>query len=188
MSVEIEYKFVLQKPEADFINDLQNLGYTVGEKKYEKTVMYDNVDQLMQVTDGRIRLRKSGDKYSLSYKKPLPKKEGEPKREIEYETIVGDFDTIDKIFETIGVKPSSSYEKYRTKIEEDGVQITIDQYPFQTFIEIEGEENKIKNIAQKLKFNLEEHIHLPADTLFNLWRKSKGLAETMHMSFDNYNK
>lgn len=188
MNIEVEYKFKLTESADKILSKLTELGYTISKRNYEKTVMYDNKAELMQVTDGRIRLRQSGDKYSLSYKKPLPAEPGKPKREIEYETSVGNFETIAKILETMEFSPSSSYEKYRTKAEKDGVQVTIDEYSYQTFIEIEGSEEKIARVAELLNLNVKDHINLPADTLFNIWRKERGLPESMHMRFDGYDK
>ena len=188
MNIEVEYKFALNMPIADFTKILKAKNYLLGKRKYEKTVMYDNQARIMQRDDGRIRLRQSGDRYSLSYKKPLPNTLGQPKKEIEYETEVGSFELIDKILHTMEFKSISSYEKHRTTILEKSVQITIDEYPYQTFVEIEGNENNILEIAIDLGFDISTHINLPADTLFNLWRKEKGLPESMHMSFADFDK
>jgi adenylate cyclase, class 2 len=188
MSIEIEYKFALQVSIPVFVQLLADCGYTLGPRDYEKTVMYDNPSQLMQTTDGRVRLRQSGDRYSLSYKKPLPSQPGEPKREIEHETGVGDFVIIDRILRAMDFAPTSSYEKYRTKVNEGAVQITIDEYPYQTFVEIEGDEDKIAAVAKQLGFDVNDHLSLPADTLFNQWRVVRGLPERMHLSFDSYDK
>ena len=173
----------------------ENLGVEFGVRKFEKTVMFDNEDGLMQTTDGRIRLRKNewvveGKKLKtalISYKKPLKSKDGEAKREIEIETGVEDFNKMKEILEKMGFKEVSSYEKYRTKAKNLDIDLTIDEYPFTSFVEIEGEENKIKESALKLGFNLEKHINLPADTLFNIWRKNMGLPEKMIMDFKNFN-
>lgn len=188
MSIEIEYKFALQVSIPVFVQLLADHGYTLGERKYEKTVMYDNPSQLMQTTDGRIRLRQSGDTYSLSYKKPLPVWPGQPKHEIEHETVVADFATIDHILRAMEFSPTSSYEKYRTKVNEGEVQLTIDEYPYQTFIEIEGDEDKITAVAKQLGFDVHDHLLLPADTLFNQWRVARGLPHSMHMSFESYDR
>jgi adenylate cyclase, class 2 len=188
MIYEIEYKFALIDTVDNFTEKLKSLGYEIGERNFEKTVMYDNAEQLMQISDGRIRLRISGNKSSLSYKKPLPSKSGEPKKEIEYETVVDSFEVTALILETMNYHVTSQYEKYRTKIMDGAVQITIDEYPYQTFVEIEGGESHIKDIATKLGFELNDHINLPADTLFNIWRSQKGLKESMNMTFDDYNK
>ena len=188
MNIEVEYKFALNMPIADFTKILKAKNYLLGKRKYEKTVMYDNQARIMQRDDGRIRLRQAGDRYSLSYKKPLPNTLGQPKKEIEYETEVGSFELIDKILHTMEFKSTSSYEKYRTTILEKSVQITIDEYPYQAFVEIEGNENNILEIAIDLGFDISTHINLPADTLFNLWRKERGLPESMHMSFADFDK
>jgi len=188
MNLEIEYKFVLDKPISDFIKDLNNKGYKVGSRQYEKTVMYDNQARIMQITDGRIRLRTKGEKVSLSYKKPLPAVDGQPKREIEYETSVGNFDLMHKILGTMEFTPSSSYEKYRTTARKDEAELTIDEYPYATFVEIEGEESLIRELAIELGLDISKHLNKPADTLFNEWRKKRGLPQKMYMNFEDYDK
>ncbi len=75
--------------------------------------MYDSPSQIMQITDGRIRLRKSGEDTILTYKKPLSRKG--IKKEIEYETKVSDFNIMEKIFGMMEFTKTTSYERYRTK-------------------------------------------------------------------------
>ena len=187
-NIEVEYKFKLDTSVEEFKSQLAKMGVKEFYRKFEKTVMYDNVDRLMQITDGRIRLRQTGDQFTASYKKPLPKVDGQPKREIEYETSVGDFNLMQNILNTMLFSETSSYEKYRTKIHLDDTILTIDEYPFAVFVEIEGEEIAIKNLALGLGFDTQKHINKPIDTLFNEWRIEKRLEPSMHMKFEGYDQ
>ena len=56
------------------------------------------------------------------------------------------------------------------------------------FIEIEGEENKIIEIASKLNLNLKKNLTDACDTLFQQWRKERGLPFKPHMKFEDYDK
>lgn len=185
---EIEYKFLLQTDIKSFRSLLKKLGYIIDRRAFERTVMYDNDQSLMQTTNGRIRLRKHGSHVSLSYKRPLPTKPGQPKKEIEYESQVSSFGQTARILEQMGYHPSSSYEKYRTKFHRDKFVLTIDEYPHATYIEIEGEPQAITAAAKELCFDLKMHLSKPADTLFNEWRGERNLPEKMHLNFQDYDQ
>ncbi len=187
--IEIELKFKIEENQINSIlENLQRIGFSFGHSRfYEKTVMFDNKDKIMQKTDGRIRLRSSGDLIELGYKKPLTR-EG-IKKEIEYEVSVSDFELTEKILKEMGFYPTTSYERYRTLlIDNNKTKVTIDEYPFAVFIEIEGEENKIIEIASKLDLNLKKNLTDACDTLFQQWRKERGLPFKPHMRFEDYDK
>lgn len=182
--IEIELKFEIKK-EKTITSRLIKLGFKIKNKKtYEKTVMFDNPQKLMQITDGRVRLRQTGKKIEFSYKKPLTR-EG-IKKEIEYEVEVSDFKKIVKILEMMKFAQTTSYERYRTEFGKNGVKATIDEFPFATFLELEGSENKIKNIARDLGFNLNDNITDSCDTIFTKRRIAKGLKPISHIRFDDY--
>ena len=79
---EIELKIKINKKQAEFIRE--KLRTPIMPRTWETTTMYDNKDQEMIITDGRLRIR-TGWKNSVSYKKPLTR-EG-IKKEIEFEII-----------------------------------------------------------------------------------------------------
>lgn len=152
--------------------------------------MFDNEVDLMQNTDSRIRLRLLGDggKKVLTYKKPL-KSENGAKREIEYEINFDDNEEqIEKILDAMAFHITTSYERYRTEWKADKVHITLDEYPFADFIEIEGEQKDIEDIAKKLNLKFENAIDKLADTLFIEWRKERRLLFKGQMRFEDYNK
>lgn len=109
------------------------------------------------------------------------------KTEIEYEVDVSDFDTTEKILEMMEFTPTTSYERYRTVLV-GAVKITIDEYPFSSFIEIEGEKKNIKKVALHLGFDLKDNLIDPCDTLFQKWRAKRGLSFKPHMMFEDYDK
>ena len=185
--IETELKFPIDKRKIKrIIRLLKRMGFNGGRRVYEKTVMYDNDRQIMQTTDGRIRLRVSDDSVELSYKKPLSRKN--IKREVEYEVEVSNFQTTEKILAMMGFVPTTSYERYRTTFTKGEIKVTIDEYPFANFLEIEGKKEKIKNLALELGFLLRANLTDPCDTLFQKWRKEKGLDFKPHMRFEDYDK
>lgn len=184
--IEIELKFNINDPKQ-IKNKLLSLNFDQKHARhFEKTVMYDNTQKLMQQTDGRIRLRKTDVACTLSYKKPISR--NGIKKEIEYEVGVTSYDQTDNIIRSMGYSPVSSYEKFRHTFIKKSVIATIDEYPFATFLELEGDENEITNTAKELDFDINDNITDSCDTLFVNWRRSNGLDPKLHMEFDGYDK
>lgn len=188
-SIELEYKFTVLDKRA-LVSLLDKKYSKKKNRQYQSSVMFDNPSGLMKVTDGRIRVRTLGEdgKKTLTYKRPLPPKD-EAKREIEYEIKFYDKSgNIEKILEAMEFTPSSSYERYQTSWEAGEAHITLDEYPYGVFIEIEGPKDKIERVASELSFSLEDGLTKPADTLFQEWRKERGLPFKPHMNFTDYGK
>lgn len=184
--IEIELKFEI-KDLAGIKDKLADLkAKEVKSRTYELSVMHDNAEGLMEETDGRIRLRQSGERIEFCYKKPLTR-EG-IKKEIEYEVTASSFSEMEKILQEMGFTPVSSYERYRAEYYFEKVKITLDEYPFAIFIELEGEEKKIKDLAEKLGFELKDNLTDSCDTLFTKWRKRKGLPPVDQMTFKDFNR
>jgi len=180
--LEIELKFLLEIPVKDF---MAKLGASA-ERVYQRTVMFDNDEELMQKTNGRIRLRQTGDKVSLSYKLPLPSET--VKKEIEWETNIDNWQVGEELLKAMGFHKTTAYEKYRTSFEYNRVKIEIDEYPFSNFVEIEGDEDEVKNAALEIGFNLDKALTRACDTLFTEWRLQKGLPMKPLMMFEDYDK
>lgn len=188
-SIELEYKFWV-KDKKNLIKALDDKTSNKKARQYQSNVMFDNLSDLMQITNGRIRVRALGDtgNKTLTYKKPLPPKNG-AKREIEYEISFQDLKgQIEEILEAMEFKPTTSYERYQTSWGINGVQVTLDEYPFADIIEIEGEKDAIEHLAQELGFNIKESLTKPVDTLFQEWRKERDLPFKPHMRFNDFDK
>ncbi len=180
--VEIELKIPLFESPDEFLKRFANSG----KRTYEKTVMFDNEQGLMQKTNGRVRLREIGEIVTLSYKRPLPS--DTVKKEIEWETQVNNWEIGENLLKAMGFNETTSYEKYRTSFEYEGVKLEVDEYPFANFLEIEGEEEIVKRVALDLGFNLSLALVKACDTLFTEWRAAKGLPMKPHMRFEDYDK
>jgi len=186
-SIEIELKFELKPGEIEGLKKDSRI--TILKECYQRTVMFDNADKLMEHTDGRVRLRQHGDKITISYKRPLPS-DGNHKKEIELETEVGDFEVMTNILKMMGYSPTTSYEKYIThlKFKDSYAEIEIQKYPFVTFLEIEGKKEEIEKVAKELNLDTKKALIKPVDTLFCEWREKKGLSFKPHMRFEDYDK
>ncbi len=187
--IEVEYKFKVNN-KAGLTTILNKIAIKKFDRQYQCNVMFDNNQGLMQRTDGRLRVRvlgKTGNKM-LTYKKPLLAKGG-AKREIEYEIKFRDQDEqIEKILEAIEFTPTTSYERYQSKWRLGNIHITLDEYPFTTLVEIEGTGKEIKGVSEQLGFDVRLGLTMPVDTLFQEWRKERGLSLKTQMKFDDFDK
>jgi adenylate cyclase class IV len=185
-NIEMELKFEVTPEDIERIKKDKRV--ILSEEVYQSTTMFDNFNQLMEYTGGRVRLRIQGNKATFSYKKRLPS-EGIEKKEIEFETEVGNVESMVNILRMMGYAPTTSYEKYVAIGDIDGLTtIEIQRYPFAMFVEIEGEKDEIKEAAKKLGFDIKNSLSKPVDTLFCEWRSSKGLPFKPHMTFSDYDK
>jgi len=188
-NIETEYKFKIDNREniIDLLNKIAEKSY---KREYQSNVMYDNKDALMQKTNGRIRLRYLGNsgKKVLTYKKPLESVNG-AKREIEYEINFNDNqEQIENILNAMEFHITTSYERYRTEWKLNNTHITLDEYPFANFVEIEGEQKDIEEVSKILKLDFSKALDKPADTLFQEWRKEHNLPFKGQMRFEDYDK
>ena len=187
-NIETELKLLIEPSNICDILQLidKNMAYLKKPRTYELSIMYDNEAGLMQTTDGRIRVRQSGDTVEFCYKKPLTREV--IKQEIEYEVTISDQEQLDHILKEMGFQPTTSYERYRTEFLLNRVKITLDEYPFAVFIELEGNTNEIIYVANLLNLDLKANLTDSCDTLFTRWRQDKGLSPIPHMRFDDFNR
>jgi len=80
-------------------------------------------------------------------------------------------------------KEENSYEKIRILFLVDDTKITIDIYPYGSWIEIEGEIENIHTVAKKLGYNQKDYIDLGADDLYLDWIKKYSLPEMWDVRF-----
>ena len=68
----------------------------------------------------------------------------------EFETVVGDGALLLRVFEELGYHVWFRYEKYREEYAHEDVIIAIDETPVGVFVEIEGGEQGIATMADRL--------------------------------------
>ena len=83
-------------------------------------------------------------------------------------------------------KPNYAYERFRTKYTNGEVEIVLDEFPFANFVEIEGAEDKILAVGERLGLDFKDNINDSCDNLFASWRKEQGLEPTNMMTFDTF--
>ncbi len=151
---EIEVK-ILEIDVKETIRKIEELG---GIKTYEGEVIttyYDSRHKLHN--QGRVlRLRRKDDKTELTFKEKIS--DDLFKSMNEFETIVGDYKTMDTILQGIGFKPCRELSKRRTSYSIGEVHVDIDTYnEFPTFLEIEAKTGDlVKEWVLKLGYSMND--------------------------------
>ncbi|MDE2638417.1 MAG: class IV adenylate cyclase [Chloroflexota bacterium] len=115
---------------------------------FERNIRYDRPDGALTAAGNVLRLRKD-ESVKLTYKADASVERGIVSR-FEAEVEVYDFDTMDVILKRLGYDAALIYEKYRTAYTLDGAEIVLDELPYGTFTEIEGDETMIELVIEKL--------------------------------------
>jgi adenylate cyclase class 2 len=165
MQIELEAKFLdIDKATIrELLND--NGGTLVHTECLMRRKNFDYPDHRLEKIGGWIRVRDEGDKVTLAYKQ-LVDRTIEVTREISL--AVEDFDKISDLLLAIGLQNKSYQETKRERWELDGVEVTIDTWPWiPTFVELEGEsEEKLMSVAEKLSLDWSKSMHGSVETAY----------------------
>ena len=148
MPIEIEKKYRLTEPQrSSIIARLTELCGNNFDAEFEVNTIYTN--PVLQSENAILRLRRTGDRAILTFKKRLPSS-SPVKRQLEEETEVTDADATERILDRLGFTPTLVYEKRRQTWKHGDTEIAIDELPFGWFMEIEGEESAIERVEAEL--------------------------------------
>lgn len=112
-----------------------------------------------------LRVRDEGDKITMSLK-TIDGDSIENQKEICL--IVNSFDDAVELFESIGCTKKSYQETKRELWKLDGVEITIDEWPFlEPFVEAEGtSEEAVKNVSERIGFEYDKALFCAVGKLY----------------------
>jgi adenylate cyclase, class 2 len=177
MPIEIEKKYRLARGQRDaLLRRLDEVGATrKGAEEFEENVIYNGpgLDPRSRV----LRLRRVGARATFTYKERYAT-ESAVKRQREEETEVSDAAALASILDALGYAPALVYEKRRTTWHTGGVEVVVDELPFGTFVEIEGEEDAILKAEELLGLSAAEAEHASYPELTaRLGRNNSGVIE-----------
>ena len=175
MKKEIETKF--------FVDDLgtvrkklKKLGAKFEGVYYEHDFMFDNKRGDLKRNREVLRIRKSNDISFLTFKTKVKSQEGF-KIADEHQIEISNALALKKIFEHLGFaavfkykKPRREYWKYLDS------HVTLDSFPFGKFVEVEGMEKRIRQIAAKLGFDFDRSSAKSYRRLIEEYRKYKKIT------------
>lgn len=157
-SLEVEVKFALESL-VDIKKRLVEAGATLTvPRTYETNARYDLPDGALMQSRRTLRLRQDS-RARLTLKGDPPShviSEAKVREELELE--VSDGSTMALILARLGFQEQERYVKYRETFALDGVEVVVDELPFGDFVELEGQEACLREIAQRLGLEWSERI------------------------------
>ena len=154
----------------------------VQERHREVNILYDRRDRELLAGRRALRLRTTGRKSFVTYKGE-PQKSRKYKIREEFETEVKNVRQFQKILTGLGYSPVFHYEKFRTVFRVKTLKICLDETAAGTFIEFEGEREKIARISKQLGISKKDWLKL--DYIALLIRAGKGGTIPYSSSFSS---
>jgi adenylate cyclase class 2 len=180
-AIEIEAKFAV--PGLDPIRQrLRTLAARLARPRLRETnLRFDLPDASLQRAGHVLRLRKNHE-TRLTFKSPRP--DVTERRELEIG--VDDAETAQQILEALGFGVFFVYEKYRETFLLDGAQVMLDELPFGTFVEVEGDDiGHVQRASARLALAWEERLPLSYTALFENLRRLRAWP-FRDATFDNF--
>lgn len=166
MDIEYEAKFLNIDKDA-MRKRLEKAGAQCIRPEYLQRRVPFHLPKEKRGRDSWLRVRDEGDKITLSLK--MIEGEGiQSQREICLE--VDDFDNAVKLLQAIGCEAKSYQETKRELWKLDGVEITIDEWPFlEPFIEIEAaSEEAVKKASERIGYTYADAIFGAVGKLYKM--------------------
>lgn len=181
---EVELK--LYVPELGAVRErLEHLGARlVSPRVYEHNVRYENEAKTLSPNGIVVRLRQDT-RVLLTYKGASLKLDDGVRTRFEAEVEVSDFDAMETILGKLGYFPYMRYEKYRTTFELDGAEIVLDEMPYGSFVEIEGDADAIHRLRAALELSAAPNFGDSYAVLFDRVRANLGLT-FQDLTFANF--
>lgn len=215
MKIEQEIRFYFADSQLKELAEKLKSFYAYKYSYHEITAMYDNPNPELtfysKEIDGRLRLRYSnvvkspdfgdtinnedapGSKCLVTWKRRLPQYKGDDIRreeEIEYSVSADEYESVKGIFESVlKCKRISSYERIRSFLSADGVQITCDKFPYGVMLELEledgGDDTLIARELNRLGLNPKNASKLSCDDMYFKLCEENGIEPLADIAFDD---
>lgn len=169
---EVEVKLRVENLSALGLR-LQQSGFRlVTPRTHEMNTLYDFADGRLRARGEVLRIRRYGDKWTITHKSKSTA--GKHKSRAETETQVGNGEALAHIFHSLGLEPSFRYEKYRAEWSDDEGHVVLDETPIGDLAELEGPPEWIDRTAARLGIQVSEYITLSYAQMFYEWRRKTG--------------
>ena len=148
MPIEVEKKYRLTAKQRDEVRArLPEIGAVREREEFEVNTLYNG--DAVELNQAVLRLRRIDERALLTYKERVGTRT-DIKEQLEFETGIENPDAIEFILEALGYYPALVYEKRRETWRIEDTEVVIDELPFGLFMEIEGEEQSIQDIENRL--------------------------------------
>jgi adenylate cyclase, class 2 len=123
-------------------------GTPIRGRRLQEDCLLDSPDEVLRRRRCVLRVRVEPGRSLLTYKGPV--QPSTMKVREERETVVADGETLLLVFELLGFHVWFRYQKYREEFGAEDATIALDETPIGTFVEVEGSEKGITEVAAAL--------------------------------------
>jgi len=165
--MDIEYEATFANINKDKIRSkLFEAGASLIRKEFLQKRVVFNLPKGNGINGGWLRVRDEGDRITMSLKVVDGDKIHNQK---ETQLTVDSFQEARNFLVNIGCEEKAYQESKRELWRLDGVDITIDEWPFlEPFVEVESKsEEQVKNVSEKIGFDYSQAKFCSVDTLYN---------------------
>ena len=148
LMIEREVKLRFESPEQARAAILAAGATPLRSRRLQEDALLDTDDEELRRRRCVLRIRTEPGKSLLTFKGPV--QPGTMKIREEYETVIGDGEVLQRVFEELGLHVWFRYEKYREEYAAEDATIAIDETPVGTFVEIEGGEDAILKMTEAI--------------------------------------
>ena len=175
MSTETEVKIRIESVD-DFIGHALSHGAArLSERNFEDNILFDFADDRLRLSHCILRVRSVDGRGILTYKgAPQPGVLFKSREELE--TGIEKTETAIEIFGRIGMKQGFRYQKYRQEFSIGGVHVAVDETPIGNYAELEGTEDDILNLAEKLGVSKARFINRSYHALYLDYCRERGIT------------
>ena len=117
-------------------------------RRLQEDALLDTEDESLRRHGSVLRVRVESGKSTVTYKGPIQPSLMKLREELE--TIIGDGQTLLDVFSRLGFHVWFRYQKYREEFAVEDVIVAIDETPVGVFVEIEGGDAGIHDVAEAL--------------------------------------
>lgn len=175
-AVEIEVKFRVEDC-SSLARRLEELGFrTVTPRTFESNTLYDTPERALRASQSILRIRRYGDRWLLTHKR-LPDNHdpaARHKHRVETETEIEDGEALGEVFVRLGYAPVFAYEKWRTEYADATGHCVLDETPIGSFAELEGPEEWIDSVSERLGLETSSLLTISYGRLFEQWQRETG--------------
>lgn len=125
-------------------------------RRLQEDCLLDTPDDLLRRRRCVLRVRMECGKTLLTFKGPVQLSPMKLREEME--TIVGDGLLLLRVLEELGFRVWFRYQKYREEFAHEDVTIALDETPVGTFVEVEGSERGIHEMAASLARRPDDYL------------------------------
>ena len=150
-------------------------------RRLQEDCLLDTPDEPLRRRRCVLRVRIEAGKSLLTFKGPVQPSPMKLREEIE--TVVGDGDALLHVLEELGFTVWFRYQKYREEFAFGDVIVALDETPIGIFVEVEGGEDGINDMAAALGRTAADYLADSYRTLFCRYCEAEGVAAT-DMVFD----